>query len=308
MDSLEPRFDRALTYLSHGQIDEGIELLLELLGEDPDESVYHALLADCLLGQKRLIAAEYEINVAQSLDPSDPYVYLVRSRLQLLQRKFDLALESTGQALQLDPEYVEALLLEAQLLQLKEQPDEALKKLNQAAALAPSDTDVIVALGDYYLARGDAKKALELARDAMRSDAGSDDANVLMGQAYLAMGESGEADMHARYAISQNPHNSSALRLLVNVRMSENWFVGLWWRFNNSIQHLTSSQQGLVLILAFLFFQLAAQISRDLGFKVLGDVISYTWILVAVYSWVALPIYQRALQKMLSEFRFNPKF
>ena len=272
------------------------------------DRVYHTLLADCLLSQKRLIGAEYELNVAQGLDPNTPYVYLVRGRLQLLQGKFDPAISSVREALALDPEYVEALLLEAQLLQLKEQPEEALTKLKRAAALAPSELNVIVALGDYHLARGDAKQALELARDAMRSDAGSDDANVLMGQAYLAMGETHEADMHARYAISQNPDNSSALRLLVNVRMRENWFVGLWWRFNNSIQHLTNAQQGLVLILAFLLFQLAAQICRDLGFTILGNAMSYAWLLIVAYSWVGLPIYQRALKKMLSEFRFNPKF
>ena len=306
--SNDPRFDRALGYLSSGQTDSAIDMLAELLGEAPEEPVYHAVLAACLLNQGRLAGADYELGVAQSLDPNLAYVYFVRSQLLFYQRKFKDALASCDEALRLDPEFVDALLMQARLFLLLDKPDDALNRLERAAFLSPNSVEVLVAFGDYHNAQGSNAEALTFARDAMRIDAGSDDANVLMGETLLALRDIAEADMHARYAVSQNPSNQAALRLLVNVRMRENWFNGLWWRFNNWISRFSTAQQGLVLILGFLLFQLSAQIVTDLGYPTAGSVLGYAWLGIVLYSWVALPIYERALQKTLSEFRFNPKF
>ena len=304
----DPRFERALAYLASGQTHAAIDMLAQLLGEDPEEPVYHAVLAAALLRQKRLAGAEYELAVAQGLDPNLPYVYYVRSQLLLLKRKPRQALESCDEALRLEPDFVDALLMQARLYLLTEQREEALDRLERAAVLAPDSLDVLVAFGDFHNARGNPERALEFARDALRIDAGSADANVLMGETMLALGDAAEADMHARYAVSQLPDDEGALRLLVNVRMRQNWFVGLWWRMNNRIVRLGTAQQGLVLILGFLVFQLAAQIFTDLDYPTTGAVLGYAWLGIVVYSWVGIPVYQRAVAKALSDFQFNPKF
>ena len=302
------RFERAKLYIDMGQTNQAVDLLAELLGDDPNEPIYHAVLASCLLDQKRLAGAEYELDVAQSLDPTLAVVYVVRSRLLLFQRKFDDALESCEQALQLNPEYVDALLVHSQLLRITEQRKPAFAQLQRAAALDPEDLDVVIAFGDYYNAYGDHQKALERAQEAMRINAGSADANVLMGETLLALGESAEADAHARYAVSQNPNNADALRLLVNVRMRENFFIGLWWRINSWATRLNSTSLGFVLIAAYVIFQLTSQITYDLGYETASRFLDFGWLALVLYSWLGIPIYTRALRKAVEEVQFNPKF
>ena len=70
------RFEQAMDAWQRGQVQMAIDMLIELLGEDPDEAIYHAILADCLLDQKRLSGAEYEADLALSLDPNLAFSFL----------------------------------------------------------------------------------------------------------------------------------------------------------------------------------------------------------------------------------------
>ena len=53
-----------------------IDRLKELLGKDPNEPMYHGVLAMCLLLQLRLHAAEYEIKLALALDAQEAFYSL----------------------------------------------------------------------------------------------------------------------------------------------------------------------------------------------------------------------------------------
>ena len=302
------RLNLALSHHDAGRYTQAIDILTQLLADNPDEALYHGLLASCLLARKRLTAAEYELDIALGQAPNVPYLHLVRARLLLVKRKVDDAITACDDALALDPQLVDAWLVKASLLMTAERATDSRACLDEAARLAPSDIAVVVGLGDYCNWRGDHKEALQHATEALRINAGSEAANLLMGETQLALGNEPEAEYHAKFAITQNPNSQSALRLFVNIRMRRNLFIGVWWRFNHWIAGLGTQKSALVLIAGFLAFNMASQIAADLGYAGAAATLSYAWLLLVIYSWVGIPMYHKALEKELASFSFNPRF
>ena len=308
MNEVDPRFQLACQYHDLGRHAGAIDVLTELLGENPNEPVYHTLLASCLMAENRFVAAEYEIDIALSQDPNLPFVHEVRAQMLLLRNKMAEAIEACDESLRLDPEAATCHLIKARILRVLEKNDDALASLKQAAALQPDNIQVAIAFGDHYNSIGQYDKAVEHARDALRLKASHEGANVLMGETQLALGNTEEAEYHARFAISQDPNSRDALRLFANIKMRRNWFLGVWWRFNTWAATLGNLRAALVLISGFLGFNFLSEIADDLGYTGAAGFLSSAWLILVVYSWVGIPMYRKAIVKELQKFTFNPKF
>jgi hypothetical protein len=142
----------------------------------------------------------------------------------------------------------------------------------------------------------------------LQSDPQNIAANVLMGNIQLSLYNIEEAEYHAKFIILQNPENKAALTLFANIKMRQNIVFGLWWRFNSALANLSHLKSAIMLIGAYLFFNLLSQITDDLGYSQASIVISYSWLAFVVYTWVGIPYYQRKLAKELEKFSFNSKF
>ncbi len=308
MDISDFRFEQACNQHDAGRTQAAIDLLTELLAEDPDNAAYHGLLASCLIAEKRLVAAAYENDIALKQDPSWPFLHEVRARLLLLNDKADDALEACDEALRLDPELTSAHLLKATIYSFKQDRAAAKASLDAAAALSPGSASIAIAYGDYFNEIGEHGKAYECAAEALRIDAGNVEANILMGETQLALGKTDEAINHAKFAIMQDPASEEALRLFAHIKMRNNWFIGAWWRFNSWISTLGNAKAALVLIGGFLGFNLFSVIAGDLGYPGTSRFLSSAWLILVVYSWVGIPMYRKALDKELAKFSFNPRF
>ena len=302
------QFSAAEKFFHQGEYHLAIDILKSLLSEDPNNAHFHGLLAACLLNDKRLYAAEYELGIALNLEPMLPHLLLMKAKVFIYKNKLKLALSECIEVLNVSPEYTQAFLTKSQVHLLLEQKNDALICLNNAVALEPDSVEVLTALGEYHLHIGQIKEAKEIALDALRLQAQDEEANVLMGKVQLALGNIEEAEYHAKFSIFQNPNSKAALTLFSNIKISKNLFLGLWWRFNSSISTLSNIKVGLILISAFLFFNLLTIILGDLEFYTLAKITNYVWLGVVVYSWVCLPIYYRQLKKELAQFRFNSNY
>ena len=271
-------------------------------------AIYHGLLASCLLGKKRIHAAEYELNLALQLEPTNVDILLTQARMLLLKNSQNKAIECCNEILSIDPESTGALLLKATVLFIKDKQAERLECLQQALTLNPESALVITALGDFYHDTGDNKKAFDIAQDALAADPENIDANVLMGNVQLALGNTVDAEYHAMFAISHNPDSEEALMLFSNIKMRKNLFLGCWWRFNNKVASMGNLKSSFVLVFAYLIFSLIAQILFDFGYVSLSSLTSNLWLGLVIYSWVCLPIYYKQLEKELRKFRFNSEF
>ncbi len=305
---LEYQLQRAWSLYHSGQYSPAIDHLKNLLGQNPNHAEAHGLLAACLLGDKRLHASEYELGIALQQDPMQPMLFFIQAKIYLFKRQFKEALKACDQALALAPEYVDALLQKSAIYLLQDDFSEAKSCIESAARIDPSHSQIHNCFARLYLAKGDLAQAETYAYEALRSDAQDESANVLMGKIQLAKGNLGEAEYHAKFVIMNSPNSEEALALFANLKARKNWFVGLWWRFNNKLANMSQLRQVTWLICAYLFFNLLSQIVGDLGYPLLSDVIAYTWIGLAIYSWVAIPIYLRMLKKELQNFRFNRDF
>jgi len=302
------RLERAWAHYMADRTSAAIQLLKELLGEDPNHAEYHSLLAACLLQDKRLHAAEYELGLALKIDPQMPFLYLLQSNILVFKNKFKQALAACDQALALAPEFIDALLKKAEILLLLNQYAEARSCLDQAARISPDNLAVTLAYADFHLTNGDIKNAETFALEALHQDAQNETANVLMGKIRLTQGNIQEAEYHAKFVILNNPNSEQGLALFSNIKARTNWFLGLWWRLNNKLANSTQFKQITYLICAYLFFNLLSQIVEDMGHKSLSDMIGYAWLGLVVYSWVAIPIYIKMLKKELDNFQFNRDF
>ena len=302
------KFELAQDYSRRGQNKHAIALLKEILSEDPNDALAHGLLAACLISEVRLHAGEYELKIALGLNPMLPYLHLIAARINLLKNLPKQAIKSCDIALSITPEFYDALLFKSSALMVVEKRAEALDCIYEASKISPNSIEVITSFGEYYLSTGDLKKASEHTLEALKIDAEDESANILMGEIQLRNGNAIEAEYHAKLIIRNNPDSRRALQLFCNIKMRKNLFLGLWWKFNSWAATLSSVRAGLVLIVAYLSFNLASQIFKDIGYSSTSIIVSYTWLLIVVYSWAGIPMYYKALKSEMQKFSFNEDF
>src|SRR5690606_37414404 len=131
--------------------------------------------------------------------------------------------------------------------------------IRMAAQLEPNNLEVAIAFGELYFSMGEYPKAERYGREVLAEDAQHEDANVLIGNIYLAQGNIADAEYHAKFAITVNPDSERALRLFCNIKLRKNFFLGIWWRFYSWAATMSQVKASLVLISAFLFFNMLAQ-------------------------------------------------
>lgn len=293
---------------AQGNYARAIETLKELLAENPNDAFCHGLLCANLLAQKRITAAEYEIGLALKLDPNESFFYIMSARICMIKKQLQQALELCDQALCINVTSLDALLTKNTIYQLLGQNQKAFNCINQAAQIAPDSIDVMTEFGMYYYSSGNNEKALVYAREALHSNAQDIDANLLMAKIQLSLGDVVEAEYHSKFVILQDPDNEQALTLFVDIKMRKNWLFGVWWKFNNILSNFSNLKSTIVLISAYLFFNLASQVAKDLGYGLASQVISYAWLALVIYTWIGLPYYKKVLKKELEKFSFNPNF
>jgi len=304
----EYKYEQALRYYSQGQTSAAIDLLKQLLSEDPNDAACHGLLAACLLGKKRIHAAEYELKLALAIDPLEPFLHLVYARVYYYQNKFAKSLGACDEVLSRDPESVEALKLKADILMTSNRGKEALSCLQEVSRLEPDSVETFCALGNHYLRTGEKDLALEYAAQALAKEAQHYDSNVLMGYTQLEHNDLAEAEYHAKLAIMLDPESEGALLLLASIKMRRSWFLGLWWRLNTKLNQLSNLGQATALISAFVLFNFISDLLADFDMEDASNALSYAWLGVVAYSWFAIPAFHRAIKKEIESFSFNKDF
>lgn len=302
------KYDQAFACYQRGQIKQAIDLIKEVLSEEPNDANSHGLLSLCLLSEKRIYAAEYEVQLALNNDSSIPLLYIILAKINLLKNKFKLALEHCNDALNLDPNYVESFLLQSDIYNLLNNKDKSLKCIQEAAKIEPENINITLAFGNYYYNLGIYQKSLTYALEAIKEDPQNVNCNVLLGQIKLKEGNINEALDLAKFAIINNPDSKEALKLFCDIKSRQNWFLGLWWRFNSQMSILSPIKSSIVLISMFLIFNLVSQLMLDLNYNTLSKAFSYGWLLFVIYSWVGIPMYNKKLNKELAQFKFNDNY
>ena len=103
------------------------------------------------------------------------------------------------------------------------------------------------------------------------------------------------------------PDHDGALRLLVDVKIRQNLFLGIWWRINAWLTR-TTTRAIAVLTGAYLVQRALGIWAASGGRTMTAEIISVAWLAICVYSWIAPALHARALKKELEEIRLKTDF
>ncbi len=195
---------RGLVLYNQGRHDLASKELRQAIGESPENSLAHALLAICLvnldrgeealseaseavrldpgaalshyakghalLQLKRLKEAESSAREAIRLEPADADFHGLLASVELARRDWSAALAAAEVGLALDPEHLLCTNLRALALVQLGRKEEASHALGSALANAPEDALTHCNTGWTLLHQGDHRGALEHFREALRLD------------------------------------------------------------------------------------------------------------------------------------------
>lgn len=299
---------RADDLLVRGDVDQAISTLTMLLGEDPEESDAHALLALCLVRRKRLFAARHEAERAAELAPESLFAHIASGVVLTARGEYKAAEKHLLDACQIDPESDSAQAALANLYRTWDKPDQALASAQRATTLAPGRADHWAALGQIEFSRGQREQAMQHAQAALEIDPENQDALVLMGHLLLARGDINAAREHAAWALQVDPMDQGALTLLAAVKAYKSPLLGLWWRFQTFISAGSNSRSILLLVLMYLAYRVASIALDDNGFKQYVLPLQLLWLGFCVYTWVAPGLFWKSVRRELQSVRLRPDY
>lgn len=295
-------------YYAHGQINEAIDALLRLLGEDPDQAGAHAFLALCLVKRKRLHAAALEAGRALELEPDSPFAHLAAAIVATAGRRFRDAETHLQSARELDPDSASIADAFARLYSAWGRDAQALVEARRACELEPGDLDYQALLASLELRRGERQKAEALAREVLAAHPEHVEALCVLGHCELAAGRTDSARDHAVWALQIDPMDAEALTLMAAVKARRSWLLGLWWRFQSYISAGSRTRAVVLLLGIFLLYRIALIALPEHGLSHWAGPLSYLWLAFCAYTWIAPSLFWRSIKRELEQVRLRPGF
>ncbi|KAF1053420.1 MAG: Beta-barrel assembly-enhancing protease [Stenotrophomonas maltophilia] len=300
--------EQARRRMALGQMEGAIESLCSALASDPEHTEAHALLALCLLSQRRLHAAAREAQLALANDPMSFLGHYSSASVAMAQRQFKRAERHILQLLELDPGSARVRCMQASLYELTGRRAQVLPTLQQALSLAPEDPEVLAELADAYRLQGDLGAAEQYATQALRLRPGYRAAIVVMGHVHLRRGELREARHHALWALSDDANDVHALFLLSAIKARANPLLGLWWRYNSWMAELGPTRSMVVLLVMFVVYRVAVISCAATGHPLLAQGIDWAWLGLVIYTFIGPQIFRQSLEKERAKVRLSRDF
>lgn len=301
-------FERASDHLAAGHVQRAIDLLTELLGAQPEHPEAHALLAMALIENKRLYAARHEAHLALSHAPDSPLAHHAMAVVLVASRRFREAMEHLDNELALDPESVVALQLHARIAKLRGRHADAMAWIERACALAPDDAGNWALRAMLELSRRRIPAAHDDARRALEIDPEHIEALCAMGACALAKGDVESAREHALWALQIAPEDAGAHELLASVKARQSWLLGLWWRWNAWVASGSTRRALLLLVGTYVLYRAVVITLNANGLEQWSSWVDIGWYAFCAYTWFAMPMFRRSVERELESVRLRPDF
>jgi Tfp pilus assembly protein PilF len=285
-----------------------IATLRFVLANEPNHARAHAMLSVCLLRTRRRFAAEHEARMALALEPESLDAQIAHGWVALARHALGDAERAFRAALALSPECTTALEGLGSVAAARGDLAQARAHFERALAIDPQEVSVIVALADAHAARGESALAEARLCEALAIEPERPDALAARGALFLRSGRKADALEHALWALRTDATSRRALVLLADIKARGNVFLGLWWRFNTWLVGMEAPRRVFILVAMYAAYRAATITAAQLGAAHLATSIGAVWLAFIVYTWVAAPIFRRAIDRELAGVRLRYDF
>ncbi len=305
---IERQLHLAQQQMSQGQLEGATKSLRQVLTFAPDEADAHALLSICLLGLRRVHGAEYEAEMALSLDPESLLALEASADVLMARRKFKPAEKRFRELLErkaTSPSVYRGL---ADLYRLTGRHDRARAWLDKALELEPGAAETWADLGFWHLRYGDLDTAEVKARKALEISPEHHNGLLLMGHILVQRGHVEEARDHAIWALRQDPTDKAALYLMAAIKARKSVVLGLWWRYSTWMGNLGDGRAILVLLTAYVLYRFGVITATGLEHPDLAQYIQFLWLAIVAYTWIGPVVFGQSLKRELAEVKLDREF
>ena len=166
----QTRFELIRAYLQTHRINDALRLANQLSAESPNDVQLHFSLGILLASQQQYMAAQLELEKANTLNPGTFEILFNLGQVYLRNgddKDADLAL---SRAVSMKPDTPEALFLLAQVYVKERRPLDALDLLVRANKLAPTNADVLSGMAQISMSQGFYEDAIPPLTKAIQID------------------------------------------------------------------------------------------------------------------------------------------
>ena len=96
--------------------------------------------------------------------------------------------------------------------------------------------------------------------------------------------------------------------MLAAIKARQNWFLGVWWRFQTWVTAGSSRRAIALLVGMYLLYRAAGIALVDHGLKTWTPALSIVWLGFCVYTWFAPGIFMRSVRRELETVKLRPDF
>ena len=219
-DFFDYRKELVRQYIAHERLDDGENLLRNLVAEFPSDNEPKKLLVDYLLNQRSFKAAESELMGYVAIDPENDDLLIILAGIYQAEGLTDKAVIVYQDILDQNsfgPHAVQAWVSLAQIHLQRDEVASATELLDKVMEEDPGNSVALLLRSRVYLVGDDYSSATLNLRKLLRDEPGSRPALVLLTQAHLMANEPDLAVESLRSLVQIDPLNDLARSLLASL-------------------------------------------------------------------------------------------
>jgi tetratricopeptide (TPR) repeat protein len=289
--------DRAQLLIQQNRYEQAEEELHRNLIDEPECALTHSLLAVCLVERDQWNEATRHAEQAIAFQPDNAHAHRILAFVLLRRNRPREALAVVDEAVRLEPGWADVYGLKGLILLRLKRWKEALHAAEEGLGIDPDDVECINVRGLALVQLGDRRAAEQSVRRALEQNPDNSDTHANMGWTALSQQEPHRAVEHFREALRLEPDNEWARTGMVEALKARNIVYRLMLRFFMWAGRL-SGQAQIMLILGLVFGQriLSGLFAGVRGFEWLGTLIFAGYLLFAVLTWTARPLFNLMLR------------
>lgn len=259
----EEQLSRAQLLIVQNRYTEAEEILINILGTDPNNTLCLQLLSECLLEQDKNNEALDFINKAIGIEADNDELFSTKARILIHTNKLKEAESNIIKAIEIDPEDADHHSLLGWIALHRKDFDNALHAANQSLSLDPENMLGLNVRSKAQQKLGHKDAAFETIQEALNEDPNNAFTHTNFGWSLLEQGKHEEALEHFKQALSIDPNFGYAQTGMGEAIKARYGFYRLFLKYSFWMSNMTSKYQWGVIIGFYILFRIVTSVAKN---------------------------------------------